>query len=107
MKIIERIKYWWMMRKYPKALRTYKLPNDIYVIRLKNGKAHYIHIPPDEDNMFPLPANRLQPHRLQSYIYIEYLKMMAEKRKEHQNTIQVDEEKIENKDKDWLDGEEL
>jgi len=93
MDIIDRIKYWWMIRKYPKPLRTYPITKDIYCIKLKNGKAHYVKLPSEED-AYP----------------IEYAKFLRECatagfKLPNTNNIYIDEEKIKNKDKDWMDEE--
>ena len=93
MDIIDRIKYWWMIRKYPKPLRTYPITKDIYCIKLKNGKAHYVKLPSEED-AFPIA-------------YINTLKAMANSGIDipKTNNIEIDEEKIKNKDIDWMDEE--
>jgi len=94
MNIIDKIKYWWAIRKYPKALKTFPVTEDIYCIQLKNGKAHYIQLPKEKD-AYP----------------IEYAKFLRECatagfKLPNVNDIHIDEEKIKNKDKDWLDDED-
>ena len=94
MNIIERIKYWWYARKLSKTHKIVPLTNDIYAIKIKDGQNHFVRIPKEQET-FP-------------YEYAKYLRNLSEigYRFSDCNQIKIDEEKIKNKDKDWMDEEE-
>lgn len=87
MKLKTRFRMW----LYGKTIKTFCLTNDIYAIRLKDGKYSYVHIPNNEDMKFPIQ-------------YAEYFRRYINSGYQMvDNKVKVDEEKLEQKNKDWLD----
>ena len=89
MKLRTRIRYW----LYGKTLKTFCIPlqNNIYAIKIKNGKYTYVHIPDEKELQFPIQ-------------YAEYFRRCANTGFQMKdNKVKVDEEKLEKKKKDWLD----
>jgi len=85
MKLRTRIRYW----LYGKTLKSFCIPlnNNIYAIRTKNGQYSYVHIPDNEDIQFPI---QYTGHFKRNIFPID-------------NKVKVDEDKLEKKEKDWLD----
>ena len=88
MNLKNKIRLWWNTKLFVRTT-FFPLQNNIYAIRLKNGKYSYVHIPDEKELQFPIS-------------YARY----AVNHNITDNTVKVDEEKIKQKKKDWLDENE-
>jgi len=76
--------------KPKKRMKIRPLTNDIYAIRMKDGRYTYVHIPTDDSYKFN---------------YIDGLKMVNQylaTKKYFDNKVDVNEEKLDQPKKDWL-----
>jgi len=85
--MINKIREWWHNRLFAKCRTTIRpLTNDIYAVKLKDGKHRFIHIPSDDELAFSY-ARGLQ--------YVCQL---------NSNKVTINEEKFKQKG-DWLQEE--